>query len=168
MDHKRHEAFGAVLWVILLVYLILNYSMSPEKMIFIGIVSFIFTFIGSTLPDIDTTSSKAFKRMRFLTAVATFVVSFVMLSNNFGKDPTSILYLIGTCGLIAVVIVILIQQLLPRHRGPIHSVKTGAIYGVIVLVLSYVLVLNISLAILIAFFSFLSFCSHLALDRVMK
>ena len=160
MNHTKHEAFGTALWVIFLVYLLLYKPLPPERMIYLAIVSFIFCFIGSTLPDIDTTKSQAFRRMRFLIAISAFTVSFVMLSGKFGSTPAGVVYLITASVLLSIVTIILVQVLLPRHRGPIHSIATGAVYGVIVLVLSFILLSNISLAILVAFFAFLSFASH--------
>ena len=168
MDHNKHEAFGIALWVILLIYLLLYQRSDAVRMIFIAIISFAFCFIGSTLPDIDTVKSNAFKRMQFVAAIITFTVSFVSLSSVFGTSMTGVAYLIAASTLITAVVLILIRVILPRHRGPIHSIAAGAIYGVIVLVLSYVLLFDAWTALLIAFFAFLSFASHLALDVVLK
>ncbi|NYZ80200.1 metal-dependent hydrolase [Candidatus Micrarchaeota archaeon] len=168
MEHKKHEAFGIALWVIFLIYVLLYQRTDPVRMIFLAIVSVAFCFIGSTLPDIDSTKSNAFKRMQFIATIMAFTISFVSLAGVFGTSMTGVVYLIAASALITVVVLIILRVVLPRHRGPIHSVAAGAIYGVIVLVLSYVLLFDIWMALLVAFFAFLSFASHLALDVVLK
>ncbi|MEM0372805.1 MAG: metal-dependent hydrolase [archaeon] len=168
MQHKKHEAFGIALWVILLVYLLVYQRTDATRMIFIAIVSFAFCFVGSTLPDIDTVKSNAFRRMQFITAVITFTVSFVALSEVFGTSMAGVAYLIAASALITAAMLVIIRVVLPRHRGPIHSLAAGAVYGVITLVVSYVLLFDVWTSLLIAFFAFLSFASHLALDVVIK
>jgi hypothetical protein len=167
-SHKQHELFGIVLWIIFLVYLILTYmtSLAPQRLVYIGLIAFVFCFVGASMPDIDQKNSVAFRRIRFLLGVITFVVSFVMLAPRFTHDPIGIGYLLGVCALITAVIIILLYALMPYHRGPIHSLKTAVIYGVICLIITYVLLFNIWLSMVIAFFALLSFISHLLVDKL--
>lgn len=166
-SHKTHELFGVLFWIIWLIYLMMNYSFKTERLIFLAIVGFFFCFVGASLPDVDQKKSRAFKRLRFMVAIVTFVITFVMLVPGINqKEIMSILYILTISVLVTIAVVVLLHALIPKHRGPIHSFKTGVVYAVIVLVLGYILIQNIELSLILTLFAFMSFASHLVLDKI--
>lgn len=165
--HKTHELLGIFFWIIFLIYLLLNFHFKIERLIFLGLVGFVFCFTGASLPDVDHKKSKAFKRIRFLIGILTFVISFFMLSNKFDINRIEgIAYLLGVCALITFAVIILVLYILmPHHRGPLHRFSTGAVYAVAVLILGYVIIQNLEIAAVLALLSFFSFASHIILDK---
>ena len=165
---KSHEFFGISVWIFFLVFL-LFFRLEPEKTIYSSLLGFVFCFTGSILPDIDQKKSIIFRHVRFLFSVIVFTTSFAFLSKKI--EQTSIqnaLFLILVCGLITIAAISFFYALLPRHRGSIHSIRTGIIFTSIALISAFILLCDLGLSLLIACFSFLAFASHLTLDRTVK
>ncbi len=163
-SHTAHEALGVVIWLFFIAYAVMKYYSNLEKLILITIVSFLFCYIGSTLPDIDNKKSRAFRRMNFFIAVGVFSAVFYYLSKTASSLEKAVISVIVSA-LITLGVVLTVTFIMPRHRGPIHSFKTGMIYGLFVLIISFFIFRNYLLAVLIGFFAFLSFASHLLLDK---
>ena len=162
---NKHEAFGTALWILFLVLIVLSFSFSYERLALIAVVGFCFTFLGSIVPDIDNRKSRMFKHTRLFLGITTFVIAFVLLSPGIRSGFLNVLYVLVICGLLTLAVVFMLYALMPKHRRSVHSVKGGAVYGVASFVGSYILIMNLYLAVIVAVFAFLAFGSHLVLDR---
>ena len=162
---NKHEAFGTALWIFFLVLIVLSFSFSYEQLALVAVVGFCFTFLGSIVPDIDNRSSRMFKHTRFFVGITAFVIAFVLLSPRMHAGLLNVLYVLGICALVTIGIVFALHALMPKHRRSVHSVKGGAVYGVMSFIGAYILIMNLYIAAIIAVFSFLAFGSHLVLDK---
>jgi hypothetical protein len=161
--------FGAALWVVLILLLLLTYSHDATTIVKVGLVGFLFCFLGSILPDIDERHSKIFKEAAFLIFVIVFVISYSFVSEKYPKETLAeVLYLLAICFLVGLAAVLFFYAILPAHRGGIHSIVAGALYAVFALLCAYILLADLWLAIVIAVFGFFAYLSHLLLDRSIK
>lgn len=168
-DHKSHELFGIAIWLVLLVFLVLSYPNDMMTVAEAGAVGFVFCFLGSILPDIDEKHSRIFKNVRFFLFMIVFVVSYAGLVSRYPTGTLAeMLYVLALCVLIATAAVMFFYAIVPAHRKGIHSVAAGFVYGAFALVCSHVIIDNLWLAFMTAFFSFLAYISHLILDRSLK
>ncbi len=163
---SSHELLGIAVWLVFLVLIVLNYSFKVEKLLLVLLSGFIVCFVGSILPDIDNKNSVAFKRTRLILGLLVFVVFFSLLPNE--QELSKVLVRLVSSGAVAVAVVLVFQAILPHHRGPIHSFKAAGVYAVIVYVLATLMFSNLVLGFIFAVFGFLSFVSHLFLDRIIK
>jgi len=164
-SHTAHEILGVIIWVFFLAYAIIKYPANLKELVLIAIISFLFCYIGSTLPDIDNKKARAFKRMNFFIGVSVFSVSFYFLSKTANNLKTAVISVIASA-LITIGTILTVIFIMPRHRGPIHSLKAGAVYGLFALMVSFFIFKDYLLGAIIGFFAFLSFASHLLLDSI--
>lgn len=164
MNKKQHTFFGIILWLFFIVYFFMNYHYPIERTAIVLIVSFFFCYIGSMFPDLDSKNSGIFRKMQTTAALVLLIIYFIL----FGKYFTNTVYVILASIIAVFVSVILMRFLVPRHRGFVHSLRTGLVYGFFSMIISFALLSEIYISVLIAFFAFLSFMSHLALDTAFK
>jgi len=168
-DHKSHRFFGIGLWIVLLIILVLSYPDDLRMVVKMGLIGFVFCFLGSILPDIDEKHSNIFKHVRFLIFIIIFVISYASLSVQYPKSTLAeMLYILAVCFMIGIAAVLFFYAIVPAHRKGIHSILAGAVYAIFCLICSYVLLFDLWLAMVIAMFGFFAYASHLVLDRSIK
>jgi hypothetical protein len=168
-EHKAHEFFGIAIWLLFLIVVLLGYSNKVSLAVELGIIGFVFCVLGSILPDIDEKHSIIFKKVRFLIAALVFVIAFVTIGAAYSKNTLNdMLFLLAICALMALAAVFAFYAIIPAHRGGIHSVLAAIVYSMFVILCSFLLLSDFWLSLLIAIFGFLSYFSHLGLDRSIK
>ena len=163
--HKQHELFGIGLWVFFLVLVFLNFTLNNKTLLYTGLVGFCFTFLGSIFPDIDSKSSVMFKHTRFFVGVTSFVVTFAMLAPWMQRTTEGALMMIGVCALVTIGALAILYAVIPPHRKAMHSISAGVVYAIVALACSFVLLQHLLISGIVAVFSFISFGSHLLLDK---
>lgn len=168
-DYKAHTKLGIAVWLVFLVWLLQRNAADPKMTAFAGLTGFCFCFLGSILPDIDEKHSEVFKHTRFIIGTVTFTSVFaVMAAGTAQKTFESVAYIFGVSALLTAAVVLFFYAIIPQHRGPVHSVKTGLVYSAASLAVSFLLLNSKTMALSIAVFAFAAFLSHLVLDRCVK
>jgi hypothetical protein len=168
-DYKAHTKIGIAVWLVFLVWLLQRNAADPKATAFAGLTGFCFCFLGSILPDIDEKHSEVFRHTRFIIGAVTFTSVFAVIAAGIPqKTLESAAYVFGVSALLTAAVLLFFYAIIPRHRGPVHSMKTGLVYSAAALGLSFLLLNSKTMALSIALFAFLAFFSHLVLDRCVK
>jgi hypothetical protein len=164
MDHRQHEFFGFILWILCTAYLILNFSLSL-KIIYAAAISFFLCMAGSVIPDVDCKKSRAFYTLQLAVFIFFLAISLMAVPKLFSA---SFIQLTAICMVIPLASVLALRIAMPKHRGKIHSIKAGLVYAAASLALAYLLLNDLVMSVALAFFALMSFLSHLSLDLIIK
>ncbi|MCX8202325.1 MAG: metal-dependent hydrolase [Candidatus Micrarchaeota archaeon] len=159
----------SIIGILLGILCILTNSGMEQNVLFAAVVA---TVLGSLIPDIDHKKSKIRNFFRWLTIIALLIIIYLTLSNYFkisvdissilSKD-TAVLFLVFAISVfIASVITSFIESLIPKHRGPIHRIFASLMYSF--LVFAAASFFGFSEAMIIAFWGFVGYLSHIFMD----
>lgn len=129
--YKTHLTAGAVVGVGLGTAARFFYGVSIPQSIFGGVLC----ALGGVLPDVDSSSSRAFKRC-FSTISGTFSLLLASRLNDFRLTPETIVMIGATAYFVIYYFVGSIVKKAAVHRGMCHSLVFGLIAGEIVFILS--------------------------------
>ncbi|MBS3060012.1 MAG: metal-dependent hydrolase [DPANN group archaeon] len=159
---KVHKFFGFLVFLIYAAFAVVFLPDPPMlDLLLLLAIGLFFIIVGSVLPDIDTKKSWIFKQLKFFLAGAVFVVSFFILSGN---NALGVSILVSSA--LSLLFIMFIGLFLPRHRGVVHRLKTGVVYGLLSMGLTYIVLGSVELSAIIGAFASLGYFSHLLLDFV--
>lgn len=157
----EHLLVGAVLFAVLALLLI------PGGMDLL--LAGAFFIVGAVMPDLDSPVSKPRKLMRrvvFVSALVLLLSSYPQLSAACGRfsDESSCTYLPVFAILAVFAAVYLLDLVIPKHRGFLHSFSAAVLYGAAVCLL--MLYLGVGSPLRIGAWAFGGYLSHLLVDAV--
>jgi len=157
---KEHLAFGFISLLLAFAFAAYFSSVSSSELLF---ASFIF-LTASVLPDADAPFSFVRRGLRVLFTSVFFVIA-LFLAFYF-QNPLSAFCPAGNAAcfwatlaftlILPFVLIELIDFMIPGHRGPLHSLSAGIVFGLFCLALTS--------SFLAGLFAFLGYFSHLLLD----
>ena len=160
-NYKGHFIGGMLVWLFSLGLFWYQFASMPiEQLAGFALSSFFICFLGSMLPDTDTPKSKVGGLLQ-LTVLATGIMfGFTRFFRDFSNPVNSAI----NTGIVGVVFFLVFVFIRPRHRGATHTLRAGLVYGLVVF-LFFFLSSGFYNASFFGLLAFLSYFSHLALDR---
>ena len=178
-NFRTHALSGLFLYplvipVYTLIGFILNYPPASKRIIAFGYVLFV---LGADAPDIDHKNAYMHRIARVIVWVSTTVYFYFLYTEKFpvwfpgSPILENEMILFTTCILSGMLASLLFSFLMPRHRGPLHSIFAPFVFGLIVGVLTYFLEvqdlterLSMAHSIYLGVSAFLGYLLHLVLD----
>jgi len=124
---------------------------------------FLTGIIGGILPDIDHDNSTPLKIMYF---IFTNLTAFFVIYNNIGHLKLLEIFLIWGGIYLFFAFAFYIFKKTTKHRGMIHSIPTGMLFGFLTSFLFYKLGFSLKQSYIIGLFLFLGYIVHLILDEL--
>ncbi|MCK4327886.1 MAG: metal-dependent hydrolase [Candidatus Diapherotrites archaeon] len=160
-NYKGHFIGGMLVWLLSLGLFWHQYSSLPlQQLLPFALTTFFICFLGSLLPDTDTPKSKIGGLLQLTVIVTALLFGFTRFFRDFSNPVASAINtaIVG----IAVFMVFVLAR--PRHRGATHTLRANLIYGLVVF-LFFFLSAGLYDAAFFGVLAFLSYFSHLVLDR---
>ncbi|MCD6373391.1 MAG: metal-dependent hydrolase [Thermococcus sp.] len=174
MNYEEHVVAGIVSYplLIFLAGLLKHFLQVPFRMstaaMMLGYALYVF---GSDLPDIDHPDALIHRGAKAVVAVliGSAVYTHTISSIDFGEPWKTLTaaWGVGTAGALAAWYGF--SELMPRHRGIIHSLAFALVYGLLSLLFAdYGLKMSWEEALFVGFAAFSGYTLHLLLDRSVK
>ncbi|NJE08076.1 metal-dependent hydrolase [Thermococcus sp. M39] len=174
MNYEEHVLGGIITYplVILIASLLKVYLNVPFQLSAMAMMlGYAFYVLGSDLPDIDHPDAIIHKGTKPLVAVAIGSSAFLKLKDitltSYDWANLTIAWAISS--FVAFASWYVFSAVIPRHRGIVHSIGFGIIYGIVsFLVVVYGLGLKLEEGAFIGFAAFMGYLLHLILDKHIK
>lgn len=158
---REHILAGALLFIVLLAWL-------PMPMGLELLLAGALFITGGVMPDLDSPSSKPRRFARTLAlivVVALLLSEYPWLSGGCGAVAGSAcVYMPLALAVFAVGAVYLLDSLVPKHRGVMHSFSAALIYGVgVFLLMSYIGAVS---SFILGVWAFEGYLSHILVDFI--
>lgn len=160
-----HSIIGILLGILCVMF---NSGMD-QKALFAATLA---TILGAVIPDIDHKKSKIRGVFRWLMIVTFLFIIYVFLSYYLKIIPDISLLLTGDIFTVLIIFAIslfiaslitsFIESLIPRHRGPVHRIFASLAYSFLIFAVSSWF--GFQQPLLIAFWGFLGYLSHIFMD----
>lgn len=125
------------------------------------LLSLFFIYLGSVFPDLDHSGSKIHRDLTsFIILVVMGAVAYLFLPDEI--NLFSLTYFAVSVLFSGLAVYLLISSIKPKHRGKVHSFEFGLLSAFIVGMIS----LFVLRSIIPGVFFFVSFLSHLLIDRL--
>lgn len=167
-NFNTHINFGIYLYpVVLLIYKLgayfLNYPMPDDKIIAIGFLLFV---LSADMPDIDHNHSFLHKFVKIL--VISYAIYFEytrkIIISYFDLNVSDLFIRFLFSFLFGIMVSIIYEIIIPRHRGPLHTIWAALIYGIIIGSSCYYLTATLNNSLFLGIISMLGYTLHLILD----
>ncbi len=160
-NYKTHFLGGMIVWVLSLGLFWHQFSSLPlEQLVSFALASFFLCFLGSLLPDTDTPKSK----IGGLLQVSVLLAGLSFGLTRFFRDLSNPVSSAINTVIVGVTIFLMFIFIRPHHRGATHTVRANLVYGLTVF-LFFFLSTSFYEAGFFGLIAFLSYFTHLALDR---
>ncbi|HIP89085.1 MAG TPA: metal-dependent hydrolase [Thermococcus paralvinellae] len=174
MNYEEHILGGILTYpiVILIASLLKVHLNVPFQLNAISMMlGYAFYVLGSDLPDIDHPDALIHRGTKPIVAIAIGSSAFLKLRGlaptDYGWANLTIAWTVAS--FIAFVSWYAFSAIMPRHRGIVHSMSFGIIYGLIsFLIVVYGLRLKPEEGAFIGFAAFMGYLLHLVLDKHIK
>ena len=124
---------------------------------------FLAGIIGGILPDIDHDNSTPLKIMHFVFAN---LAAFFVIYNNIARLKLLEMFIIWGGIYLLFAFIFYIFKKTTKHRGMIHSIPAGILFGVLASFLFYKLGFSLKQSYIIGIFLFSGYIVHLILDEI--
>ena len=174
MNYEEHVLAGITTYplLILIASVLKTYLNIPFQLSFMAMaLGYAFYVLGSDLPDMDHPDALIHRGTKPIVAVAIGASAFLKLRNITLTDLDWVNLTVSwiIAALIAFASWHVFSTVMPKHRGVVHSVGFGIIYGILsFLVVVYGLGLNIGEGMFIGFAAVGGYLLHLILDKHVK
>ncbi|MFC2174325.1 metal-dependent hydrolase [archaeon] len=160
-NYRGHLFGGLIVWLFSLGLFWYQFSAMPTEQ-FAGLVvsSFLICFLGSLLPDTDTPKSKIGGLLQVTVLATGLMFGFTRFFRDFSNPVNSAI----NTSVVGVAIFMIFVLIRPKHRGATHTLRANLVYALGVF-LFFFLSSGFYDATFFGVLAFLSYFSHLALDR---
>lgn len=160
-NYKVHFLGGMAVWLLSLGLFWYQFSgLAFGRLFAFALSSFFICFLGSLLPDTDTPKSKIGGLLQATVLATAFLFGATRYFHDFSTPVSSLVNTLIVTAAISLIFVLL----RPRHRGATHRLKANLVYALVVF-LVFFLSGGFYEAAFFGVIAFLSYFSHLVLDR---
>lgn len=160
-NYKSHFLGGMFVWLVSLGLFSYQFQgLALEQFFTFALTSFFICFLGSMLPDTDTPKSKIGGLLQLTVIVTALLFGVTKYFTNFNNPINSAINTI----IVGATIFLIFILLRPKHRGATHRVRANIVYALIVF-LFFFLSVGFYQAAFFGVIAFLSYFSHLVLDK---
>jgi len=170
-NFNTHVNFAVLFYPLIVIFYeffskVLNYPLPTKEIIGLG---FLFFWISADLPDIDHIHSTLRKIIKYLIISIIiyfefnrgYIIRLFKLETVFYSYSMKIL----ESTFIGILVGRLIEYVIPKHRGPLHTIWSAFIYGLVVFSGYYFLFLIMKNALFLGIISAIGYLLHLILDK---
>jgi hypothetical protein len=171
-NFNTHVNFAVLFYPIIVIFYeffskFLNYPLPNKEIIGLG---FLFFWISADVPDIDHIHSTFRKIIKYLIISVIiyfefnrgYIIRLFNLETVFYSYSMKIL----EATLVGILLGKLIEYIIPKHRGPLHTIWSAFIYGLIIFFGYYFLFYIVKNALFLGIISTIGYLMHLILDKL--